>query len=81
MNTEYCLIYRDKGSKDNFAPAPYTIGWTYDECAKQLLKYREIAEDYEWEIGIREVSPWRICKPAQKPETPMLPGLEIVNDK
>ena len=52
------------------------------EAIREIAKkYREIAEDDEWEIGIREVSPWCICKPAPKPETPMLPGLEIVKDR
>ena len=49
--------------------------------AKQLPKFREIAEDDEWEIGTREASPWCICKPAPKPEAQMLPGLEIVKDE
>ena len=81
MSSEFCLIHRDKGSNDSFEPALYTIGWTYDECAKQLPKFREIAEDDEWEIGTREASPWCICKPAPKPETQTLPGLEIVKDE
>ena len=78
MQIEYCLVYRKRGSSDDYAAAPYTIGWTQEECEKQLPKYRDIAYDDEWEIGMREVSPWRLL--GQKPEVKeqQLPGLEIV---
>ena len=80
MSSEFCLIHRDKGSTDDFEPAPYTVGWTHDECMKQLPKYREIDYESEWEIGIREVSPWCLCRSSKKPEAPTLPGLEIVKE-
>lgn len=77
MAFEYCLIHKDKEKGEDFEPAPYTIGWTFEHCEKEARRYGELMEDEIWEVGIREVSPWRVCKRVEaRTEEPRLPGFD-----
>lgn len=66
--TEHCLMARKRGTREEFVPAPTTIGWGEQKCRAQADVLNRMADGFDWTIGVRQTTSWTPEQPKDKAE-------------